>query len=354
MKISDLEDQVLIDAANRASSRASKIERTLQLIANGRAEIADTKSRIQEFAKRAREIISDEVAGPALTSDDVGLERKIGSTNDILSIETFEAGLIAAKSVGRINKMFGAEFGTGFLIGNGLMITNHHVFKTPEDASASEFELDLEADRVGPAKRSKLFQFNPQKFFLTSKDFDYSIVAVVDELGENPPLEKFGWHALISQTGKIRKGDATNIIQHPDGGNKSVVVHNSHFLHIEDGTAADKYCWYSGDTEEGSSGAPVFNNRWEVVALHHKAVPKTNNNGDIVDFNGRVMSEKRMTDKPEDMAWLANEGIRVSRLVQAITSAVIADPFQKGIRDDLLALWKAPGAQKRGQRAVEL
>ena len=30
---------------------------------------------------------------------------------------------------------------------------------------------------------------------------------------------------------------------------------------------------YSTDTEAGSSGSPVFNDQWEVVALHHSVKP---------------------------------------------------------------------------------
>lgn len=71
----------------------------------------------------------------------------------------------------------------------------------------------------------------------------------------------FGWHVLLAIQGKIRVGDPVNIIQHPHGEEKAVVVHNSHFLHLENGTNSEQFCWYSGDTEKGSSGAPVFNNR---------------------------------------------------------------------------------------------
>jgi endonuclease G len=193
----------------------------------------------------------------------------------------------------------------------------------------------------------------PDRFFLTSKEHDFTLVAVTDPVGDNPPIDSFGWHVLLEVQGKIRIGDPVNIIQHPNGDEKAIVVHNSHLLHLENGTNSEQFCWYSGDTNWGSSGAPVFNNRWEVVALHHKAVPKTDQNGGIVDRNGRVMSEKRIKENPEDIAWVANEGIRASRLVQAIRDASFSDTSQEKIRDDLIALWSAPAAHKRALKAAE-
>ena len=36
----------------------------------------------------------------------------------------------------------------------------------------------------------------------------------------------------------------------------------------------DLYVTYQTDTATGSSGAPVFNDQWDVVALHHSGVPE--------------------------------------------------------------------------------
>ncbi len=55
----------------------------------------------------------------------------------------------------------------------------------------------------------------------------------------------------------------------------------------------------STDTEPGSSGAPVFNDQWQVVALHHKAVPAP------------LKKRPRSDSDPE---WLANEGVRISAI----------------------------------------
>ena len=40
---------------------------------------------------------------------------------------------------------------------------------------------------------------------------------------------------------------------------------------------------YKSDTAPGSSGSPVFNNEWQLIALHSAGVAKKNDRGDYVD-----------------------------------------------------------------------
>ena len=164
-------------------------------------------------------------------------------------------------------------------------------------------------------------------------------VATIDGM---PSISSFGWHPLFQRVGKILIGDTVNIIQHPEGGTKKVVLHNSHFLLVADGTEADAFCWYSGDTKEGSSGSPIFNNRWEVVALHHRSIPKTNKNNEVLDINGKTMKKERAQNNPEDIAWIANEGSRVSRIVKCLKNINLDNAAMEKIRNSLLASWSPP------------
>jgi endonuclease G len=74
----------------------------------------------------------------------------------------------------------------------------------------------------------------------------------------------------------------------------------------------------------GSSGSPVFNNDWYVVALHHSGIPHERD-GRIQTISGRDYDAKR--DKEEDIRWIANEGIRVSRIVDTLKSALPDQPL---------------------------
>ena len=59
------------------------------------------------------------------------------------------------------------------------------------------------------------------------------------------------------------QGDAINIIQHPEGRSKQVVICNNRLMAIYPDCLE-----YKTDTEPGSSGSPLFNNDWELVGMH--------------------------------------------------------------------------------------
>ena len=66
-------------------------------------------------------------------------------------------------------------------------------------------------------------------------------------------------------------------------------------------TVAARFIHYTTDTEPGSSGSPVINDQWQVIAIHHKAIRKPSSDGD--------------EDRP---VWLANEGVRVSAIFRML------------------------------------
>jgi len=349
LNVNDLEDSALVKAVQRVSKIIDTINTNRKLIKKGIGYLAETEERLKAFLDRQQELAQEQVrvdAAPEKLSftshrdSENDLERKIGLTNNILPIEFFELGLLSAKSVGLFTN--GVEFGTGFHVGNQILITNNHVIKSREEAREWQFELNVEDNKFGPPKEHLTYYLDPERFFLTSKEYDFTLVSVSNS-AESPPIETFGWHALLEVKGKILVGQPINIIQHPNGNNKAVVVHDSCLLYLDDDNIdMEKYCLYSSDTEEGSSGSPVFNNQWEIVALHHKAIPKTDKNGNLIDNNGRQISNDK------DKVYIANQGIRVSRLVQAIKDSVVDNLEEAKIRDELIKLWSEPGAHQRG------
>jgi endonuclease G len=286
----------------------------------------DTPERL---AKRVRRLVQqepvlatrnelggEEPAGTAaLEPEERFFERVIGNSRDFVYVDFLERARAAARSVARIVTRLSAgrvSYGTGFMVSPRLLLTNHHVLGTADDAARSVAEFDYERGLDGRTRSISSFTFRPNEFFLADKTLDFALVAVA-ETGTRLPLRGFGWCPLFREEGKIVVGEPVNLIQHPKGELKQLTLRENRLLLLR-----DLHAQYEADTEPGSSGSPVFNNQWEVVALHHAGVPKTNARGELIGVDGRPW---RNGDDPARLAWIANEGIRVSRLVAFVEAA---------------------------------
>lgn len=258
--------------------------------------------------------------------------------NDLVEINYLERGLMAARAVCRISAPAlvgdGNEWGTGFLIGPRLLLTNNHVLPTPEDALRATIEFGYELDGSGRLKHSTRFVLTPQDGFVTSpRDrLDYTIVAVAERGDDGTALADLGFLRLDARTGKIDVGDFVTIIQHPDARTKRISLRENKVVKYGDerNAALDDFLWYSSDPAPGSSGAPVCTDAWQVVCLHHAGVPSRS----IVDgvehwalVDGDVAPAAAARRLPADkIRWVANEGVRVSKLLADIEQQVKATP----------------------------
>lgn len=234
--------------------------------------------------------------------------------NELQPVNYLELGMLAARSICRI-KLIDASgthcgWGTGFLIAPEVLLTNNHVFPTLGMARRSIAQFDVEQDIFGASKPVAEFSLEPDRLFHTLADLDFSVVAVSPRAAGGEPLSRYGFLPLIGATGKVVDGEWLTIVQHPEGKAKQVCVRENRLL-----TRTDDVLWYSTDTLGGSSGSPVFNNGWQVVALHHKGVPEEKN-GRIQTVDGRDFDPGR--DREDVIKWVANEGIRISRIVATL------------------------------------
>lgn len=344
----DLGFENLEESIERLQSRSAKWDKALQKIArgNGRSVESDQRRLKAELRQKAmEEAETSEAESFLILTPGLGKEANIGPRNCILSGEFLEIGILTARAVCRISR--GLKTGSGFLVGNGVVVTNYHVIKDEAEAKTSLFEFLFDDNSIGTPRSTEMYAADTDRFFWADEALDICFLG----LQGVTDISIFGWVPLLREEGKALIGDPTNIIQHPAGEKKRIVVHESTFTLVDNGTDADAFCWYTGDTNKGSSGSPVLNNRWEVLAVHHRAIPNTDVNGNVLDINGKKIAEDRFAENNAQVHWLANEGIRVSRIVAKLESHTFEKPQHAKARDDLLALWADPLATVRARSA---
>lgn len=243
--------------------------------------------------------------------DSLAFERVLGK-NDLITMNYLEFGIKAAHSVCRVHirEANGRNlgFGTGFLVSPTLLLTNHHVLESSEIAQNSLAEFNFQIDSNFLPRPTKIFRLDPLRFFYNNRELDFALVAVVPQASDNTPLVDFAFLQLIEPSGKALIDEPVSIIQHPDGADKQVALRNNHILGL-----SNDFIHYETDTLPGSSGSPVFNDQWIVVALHHAGVPALNGDNQILAKNGQVWTPEMGEDAID---WVANEGVRISSIVQ--------------------------------------
>jgi endonuclease G len=335
----DYDFGVVESAVSNWNRRSTQREDNKTKVAAGRLSEVETPERIaanrqyrQEGRRRAvRATESLELMAP-IDLDSLVNERVIGD-RDFLGVEFLEMAMAVARFVGRVHirERVGVSrgFGSGLVVSPRLFLTNNHVLPDERTARYSEIEFDYQKDRFGRPLNVVICGLEPDTFFLTDQKLDFSLVAVREESLSGPPLKNYAWVPLRKDSGKALVGDPLNIIQHPRGEMKQLVLRSNKLVdYFED------FVHYETDTEPGSSGSPVFTDLWDVVALHHSGVPKTNDRGDYLDVDGGVWKKGR--DDPDRLAWVGNEGIRISSIVGFVESAPLATSAQRDLRRDLL------------------
>lgn len=270
------------------------------------------------------------------SNDHLALERILG-TSDLFPISHLEIGLKVSRSVCRveIRDRIGrvAGYGTGFLVSPSLLLTNNHVLEDGESARHSLAQFNYENDANMSPRPVSSFGLDPDRFFETTPDLDFTLVAVEPQSKDGMSLTGFGYLPLIAATGKINKAEYVSIIQHAEGAPKAIAIRENQVIGGEGG-----FLHYATDTQPGSSGSPVLSDEWNVVALHHAGVP----------------------DPEDSNRFIANEGIRVSAIIEYLAALKAGmSPEKARFLDELASVsGRVPAApqsfgMKVGEKAPE-
>jgi endonuclease G len=197
--------------------------------------------------------------------------------NDLLPINYLQIGYLRSRAVGRIAYFDLLErkpvVATGFLVSKDLVITNHHVFNDPSQFRNATIEFDFEYDVTGKEKPKIVFNLLPEKFFVSEQSLDIAMIGVApQDITGSHSINERGYIILNGTYGKADVNDFASIIQHPDGKPLQVGLRENKITSIDDPV----FLKYNTDTTYGSSGAAVFNDQWQLIALHSAGEAKKN------------------------------------------------------------------------------
>jgi len=242
----------------------------------------------------------------------------------------------------KFEQLLPVPVGTGFLVGDSYILTNHHVLPTPEAAQEVVAQFGYEQDTYGRRIDPVSYGVDAD-FFFTNYELDYTLVKLqetpmesylptlgkagttfnwipisTNESGIMPPIDaliverlKDNGASLPPSLERGAAGDPVNIIQHPKGKRKQIVLSSNRVIGMD-----DNFVQYEADADFSSSGSPVLNQQWQLVALHHAAIPLTDENGEAImtEENGR-----------RDISIAAQQGVRICRIADDLIRKAIAE-----------------------------
>jgi hypothetical protein len=194
-------------------------------------------------------------------------------------------------------------FGTGFLVGPEVILTNFHVMEpaipkkqggmgqaTREDVEILfGYARDQTGKVVSPGQAFDLDQTwlidhsphspideeaEPKSGLPSSEHLDYALVRLKGRPGDQPVEEStLGpararrlWIDFPSQPPGFLPDRPLMIVQHPRGNPLKLAIDTQAIIGLNENKTRIKY---RTNTDEGSSGSPCFNASWRLDALHH-------------------------------------------------------------------------------------
>src|SRR5262249_8480832 len=195
-----------------------------------------------------------------------------------------------------------------------VLITNSHIVSDPPDRDS-----DRNVDAAHPQQATVTFTYPPEKAgtVYRVKRVAWNSRYLQHDVSVLIPLEPFeeGIKPLpIASWPPFELPDRAYIVGHPLGQTISFSFDNNKILQLDsranDGRPLRVY--YGKPTSPGNSGSPVFNERWEIIGVHH------------------VGNARLSTPDPERPV-IANEGVLIASVHTAIGKINVRIPPQSSV-----------------------
>lgn len=293
-----------------------------------RALLDRTTAAVTDAATLRRRIA--QALGEGSDAAQLAVDRLVGG-GDFLNVSWLERGMIAADAVARIEVRNGDSelvgYGTGFMISPHLLLTNHHVLPTADDAAQSWIHFRFEYDALGRLLEPCVFALEPSVLFFTDPDLDITVVAVAPETPDHRQVvSRFGWLRLSASADTIVPGEWLTMVHHPDGCPKQVALRQNLLI-----SRTNEDLWYATETAPASSGAPVFNDSWQVVGVHRIGAPARDRAGEILTTDG-----ERWTAAGDEtrIVWRAGVATRAHEVLRGLAEHYGEHPLIAELRSE--------------------
>lgn len=185
------------------------------------------------------------------------LEALMGKQSTLLPVSWLEVGLERARSVAKV-KRADNKYGSGFLTHSNIFVTNHHVIGAKDIARTAIIQFNYQQSADGLDYELVNFELDPDSGFETSAEYDWTFVRVKGNANTR-------WGAIDLRPVEIIINQRASIIQHPGGEAKQIGLYHNIVVEVN-----DTHVQYFTDTLPGSSGSPVFDSEWRLIALHQR------------------------------------------------------------------------------------
>lgn len=261
----------------------------LEALLAGTEPVIAREPRAQDGAPDFRRF-DDEVSVPEalLFHDDLSLPT--GRISWMIEVLERMVALAPAVCKLEVTCVAGVGSGTGFRIAPELLLTNHHVlYPEGEQPTAITATFGYEDDGLGGGLAGTSIPCDIASI-RSNEDGDWGVVRVSKPLPDAIPT------ILLTKAAVPVKNGNAFIIQHPNGQRKRVAYTRNRICFVD-----DKVVQYLTDTEVGSSGSPVFDDKGNLISLHHAG-------GRPQEVAGQAPLKK-------------NEGMRIEQILQGIRDA---------------------------------
>ena len=257
--------------------------------------------------------------------------------------------------------------GTGFLVSPRHILTNRHVVSAATDDGAARFDYKMQPGGA-QASSGRVVRFAADWAAAASDGralvdeigadgpepgaWDFALVRLADPVGEqtlgaDPAAaggETRGFYKLDGSPYTYLAEEPVRIVGHPSGRPALLSYASpSQIRRTPSGTRVR----YQTNTEGGSSGSPVFNKEWRIIALHQAAGPTAT--------PGPPRPSKRPVQSGHpnrrDRGGLAPSARRIARTQR--TQPRLTDMSERPFPPDILALLRRKGDRYAEMRAIK-